>query len=79
MGDIETWTKPLADGGVAVAVFNHGASPAKVTVKSSDVHVGDTAKARDLWSHKDVAFAQGSYSETVPTHGVLMLRVTQSK
>ncbi len=78
-GDIETWTKPLADGGVAVAVFNHGASPTKVTVKSSAVHVSDTAKARDLWTHKDVAFAQGSYSETVPTHGVLMLRVTQSK
>jgi alpha-galactosidase len=33
-------------------------------------------KARDLWAHEDVKFAGGVYTATVPSHGVLLLRVT---
>jgi len=32
--------------------------------------------ARDLWAHKDVQFAGGAYSAMVPSHGVLLLRVS---
>lgn len=76
-GDLETWIKPLADGAVAVGVVNLGSAAAKATVNASDLRLGGTPKmARDLWSQKDVKFADGSYSAMVPSHGVLMLRVS---
>jgi alpha-galactosidase len=76
-GDFETWVKPLADGDVAVGVVNLGAGAAQVTVKEGDLGLsGKVKKARDLWAHTDVKFADGVYSATVPSHGVLMLRVS---
>jgi len=76
-GDLETWTKPLADGGVVVGVVNFGSAPAQATVKASNLQLGGKEKkARDLWAHKDVQFADGAYTATVPSHGVLLLRVS---
>ena len=76
-GNLETWVKPLKDGGVAVGVVNLDNAPASATVKASDLPLkGSAHKARDLWAHKDVKFEKGEYSATVPAHGVLMLRVS---
>jgi alpha-galactosidase len=76
-GDFETWVKPLADGGVAVGVVNLGSAAAKATVKAGDLGLsGTVTKARDLWTHKDVKFTGGVYEASVPSHGVLMLRVS---
>ncbi len=76
-GDVETWVKPLADGSVAVGVVNLGAAAAQATVKAGDLGLsGKVKKARDLWAHSDVKFVDGVYSATVPSHGVLMLRVS---
>ena len=76
-GELETWVKPLADGGVAVGVVNLGTAAAEVTVKEGDLGLkGKVKKARDVWGHTDVRFKDGAYSATVPSHGVLMLRVS---
>lgn len=76
-GDLQTWVKPLADGSVAVGVVNLGASEASATVKTSDLGLGNSVKsARDLWTHANVAFHDGVYTAKIPSHGVLMLRVT---
>jgi alpha-galactosidase len=76
-GDLETWVKPLADGGVAVGVVNLGAAAAEVTVKEADLGLkGKVEKARDVWGHTDVKFKDGAYSANVPSHGVLMLKVS---
>ncbi len=75
-GNFETWVKPLKDGGVAVGVVNLDNAPGNATVKASDLQLkGGVRSARDLWTHKDVKFANGEYSASVPAHGVLMLRV----
>jgi alpha-galactosidase len=74
-GDLETWVKPLADGGVAVGVVNLGATPTDATIHLSDLHLSRVKKAHDLWAHKDVKFTGGAYSAPVPSHGVLLLRV----
>ncbi len=76
-GDLETWVKPLADGSVAVGVVNMGAAAAQATVKASELGLsGKVKKARDLWAHADVKFTNGAYAASVPSHGVLMLRVS---
>ena len=76
-GDLETWTKPLADGSVAVGVVNLGSAAAPATVKATDLNLaGPVKKARDLWAQKEVKFNAGAYTATVPSHGVLLLRVS---
>jgi alpha-galactosidase len=71
------WTKPLADGGVAVGVVNLGSAAAQATVNASGLQLGGAVKsARDLWAHADVEFTGGAYSATVPSHGVLLLKVS---
>lgn len=73
-GDLEVWKKPLSDG-VAVALFNRGAAPAKMSVKWSEVGVTKKAnKVRDLWAHADVKAADGFEGE-VASHGVILLKV----
>jgi len=75
-GDLETWVKPLANGGVAVGVVNLGPAAAQATINASDLHLaGRIKKARDLWAHKDVQFKGDAYAATIPSHAVLLLRV----
>ncbi len=78
-GDIETWARPLEDGSVAVGVFNRGLATKRVSVRTSDLKLSGNATARDLWSHKAVLPQDGTFSGAVPTHGVLLLRVTPTK
>ncbi len=79
-GDLETWVKPLADGSVAMAVVNLGAAETTATVKATDLGLGGPVRsARDLWRHAGVEFHDGAYSAKVPSHGVLMLRVSAAK
>jgi alpha-galactosidase len=76
-GNLDMWVKPLADGSVAVGVVNMGATEATADVKASELGLGRQVKsARDLWTHTSVAFHDGEYTAKIPSHGVLMLRVT---
>ncbi|HTJ30080.1 MAG TPA: glycoside hydrolase family 27 protein [Acidobacteriaceae bacterium] len=76
-GDLETWAKPLADGSIAVGIVNHGSAAQPATVHTSDLNLkGHVKSARDLWTHKDVTFTTDAYTATVPSHGVLLLKVS---
>jgi alpha-galactosidase len=75
-GNLETWIKPLKDGGVAVGVVNLDNSPVMASVRASDLPLkGIAHSARDLWTHTEVKLINGKYSATVAPHGILMLRV----
>ena len=76
-GDQEIWVRPLSGGAHAVALYNRSASDANMTVKWSDVGLKKApAKARDVWAHSDVKLNNGDYSVDVPSHGVVLLRVS---
>ncbi|HZY71547.1 MAG TPA: alpha-galactosidase [Edaphobacter sp.] len=77
-GDLEVWSKQLADGGRAVALLNRGKETAKIDVAWSDIGYPNSVSAsvRDLWAKKDVGRKTGGYSAEVPSHGVVMVRVT---
>lgn len=75
-GDQEMWARPLAGGATAIALFNRGAAEAKMTVKWQEAGLSATPKsARDLWAHADVKVDGPEYTATVPSHGVVLLRV----
>jgi alpha-galactosidase len=79
-GDLETWVKPLADGSIAVGVVNMSAAETTASVKASDLGLpGKVKSAHDLWRHANVKFHHGVYTAKIPSHGVLMLRVSAKK
>ena len=76
-GPLEIWVKPLADGSQAVGLFNRSESPTKMTLDFKSIGAPASAKLRDLLDHKDLGTIQNSYSADVPTHGVVLVKVSQ--
>jgi alpha-galactosidase len=72
----QIWTRPLASGETAVALFNRSASTSSMTVTFSTIGIQRAADARDLWMHASVATSASSYVASVPSHGVVMLKLT---
>ena len=76
-GDQEIWTRQLAGGAQAVAFFNRGTEPAKLTIKWTDIAIAGKWKMRDIWLHQNVAWPGPEYSATIGGHGVIMLRLSR--
>jgi len=76
-GPLEIWSKPLADGSQAVAIFNrmHDVLTTQLDVKKLGFAHG--AHAKDLWTGKDLGRLDAPYAVTLPKHGVLLLRVSR--
>ncbi len=75
-GDLEIWSRPLADGSHAAGLFNRGADAAKVTARWSDLGLTGSRKVRDLWAHAGRGLFAGEYSVEVPSHGVVLVKLT---
>src|SRR5439155_5969313 len=71
-GQVEVWARPLWDGTLAVGLFNRGPDPAPVTARWSDLGLTGRAQVRDLWQHRELGTAEGSFTATVPRHGVVL-------
>jgi len=76
-GPLEIWVKPLADGSHAVGLFNRSESATKMTLDFKSIGAPASAKLRDLLDHKDLGTVQNSYSAEVPTHGVVLVKVSK--
>jgi alpha-galactosidase len=75
-GDLEVWARPLEDGSIAVGLFNRGADAASVKVDRKDLgKLKSGAKIRDVWRLITVGKFGASYSQEVPAHGAILLRI----
>jgi hypothetical protein len=75
-GDLEVWAKTLSGTNTkAVALLNRSASAASITVNWSDIGLSGSATVRDLWAKSDLGSFSGSYSASVPSHGVVLIKV----
>ncbi len=76
-GDLEVWVKQLSDGSRSVVLFNRSGATAKMTVTWNEMGYPEHLKAnvRDLWKKKDMGSFSKEYSDDVPSHGVVMVRV----
>jgi hypothetical protein len=63
----------------AVVLFNRTETPAPISVKWNDLNITGPALVRNLWSHTDLGSFDSVYTETVPAHGVIMLKVVGKK
>ena len=72
----EIWTRPLAKGAHAVAVFNRGADSADVVVDFAKLGIDVRRKTvRDVWAHRNVRVRGTAYTVGVPGHGAVVVRV----
>jgi alpha-galactosidase len=76
-GDLEVWSRQLADGGRAVALFNRGKETAEMSVEWIKLgypkHL--KVKVRDLWRHKNLGKFKEIYKTSVPSHDVVLVRL----
>ena len=80
LADPRIIVKPLADGSVAVALFNSDATPVAIHTDAHAVGLSGSQcfTVRDLWQHSEVT-TKGDVSQTVPAHGVAMLHVSRCR
>lgn len=76
----EVLVKPLEDGDVAVGLFNpEKDEPSQVTVTWKLAGVKGPQSIRDLWKHADLGVFDGSFTATVPRHGVVVVRLHSAR
>jgi len=80
-GGLEVWAKPLKQkGAVAVVLFNRGEAAADINANWGEVGLpSGKAKVRDLWAHADRGVYSDSFKASVPSHGVVMLKVVSTR
>ena len=78
-GDLEVWAKPLSDGTLAVGLFNRGSDPRAVVAQWSDLGLSGKQPVRDLWQKKDLGSFTDLFSATVPSHGVVLIKMGMAK
>jgi alpha-galactosidase len=75
-GPCEVWTKPLADGSLAVALINRGSCGADIALKAGDIGLLDGPKlARNLWMQEDVADFTTELTRRVQPHETVLLNI----
>jgi len=67
--------KPLADGSLAVGLFNMAETPQEMAMDWSLLGVKGKQAIRDLWRQKDLGVFTDRFATTVPRHGVALLRL----
>jgi alpha-galactosidase len=72
-GDLDVWTKPLGRGRVAVGLFNRSWSNREISVDLAAIGFPNGADLRDVWKQKDLGHTSGTFTDTVPQHGVTLL------
>jgi alpha-galactosidase len=76
-GDAQVWARTLADGSIAVGLFNLGATQIPVAATWSALKIAGSYNARDLWAHADRGSGTDAVWASVPSHGVVLLKLTK--
>ena len=77
-GDIEVWSRPLADGAIAVGIFNVGEKDLQVDMKAlinsqCIINNSQYSTIRDLWRQKNLS--EDTLKCKIPPHGCRYLKV----
>jgi len=80
-GEVEVWTRHLAGGALALAVFNVGSDrysthPFHLSLSKLGLH--DTQTGKDLWTGKEVTLT-GNQPIELASHDVLFVRIDEPK
>ena len=84
MGDRQIWVKQLSNDEWAVCFFNRGDNAWSLNYNWNDIpelrKAGGNYSVYDLWQHKTIAKSTSkNVVSSIPSHGVLMVRLTPVK
>jgi len=76
-GDLEVWSKQLADGGRAVVLLNRSSASKDISVSWQDIGYPALLRAsvQDLWNGRKSEISDGKYLASVPSHGAVAIRI----
>ena len=77
--NIEIWARPLADGSLAVGLFNLAETEQEISVKWSDLNINGNQMVRDLWRQADMGVFESGFSGKVPFHGCVFIKISKAK
>jgi alpha-galactosidase len=75
LGPYEVWTKPMANGRIAIGLFNRGELAHNMTVDLRRFGVSRNAHVHDVWADADIPY-RDVITTMVPKHGVVLLLTT---
>ncbi len=72
---VQVWAKRMADGSLAVGLFNLDEEPVEADLRWSDLGMTGRWRARDPWRRRDLGVISGRWSVTLPRHGCELIRL----
>jgi len=80
-GEFEVWAKWLQGGDVAVALLNRSKQAKEIGVAWTEIGLGAAAapQVRNVWTKQEFGAVKSVFSATVPSHDVMLVRVTPAK
>ncbi len=76
-GELEIWSKDLADGSKAVGLFNRSEMRREMTAELGTLGFTGKCAIRDLWRQKDLGVFDGQFKTSVAPHGVVLLKISK--
>ena len=80
-GEFEVWAKPLQGGDWAVALLNRSSAAREMGVAWMELGLGpsSSSRVRNLWTKQDLGAVKTAFAATVPSHEVVLIRVSPDK
>jgi alpha-galactosidase len=69
--------KPMADGSLAVGLFNLADAAREVSVTWQRLGIEGRRRVRDIWRQQDAGTVTAEYKSVVPPHGVALVRLSR--
>ena len=76
VAEYEIWARPLADGSVAVGLYNKSVKEQVIPFDLEKTGLLCKWKVRDVWRQEDVGVFLGKYESSVPGHATELLRLS---
>lgn len=74
--NIQVWAKRLADGSMAVGIFNLGETPVDYELDFSRLGLDGKFTVRDVWRQKNLSEGQKTYACAINRHAVKLLKLS---
>jgi len=87
--ELEIWAKPLCDGDWAICFLNRGSEEIQVNFSWKEHTIIDSLSnremnfmnsqyiIRDLWQHKELGSTEKNFVAAIPSHDVVLLKLSQ--
>ncbi len=72
---IQVWKKKLADGALAVGIFNIGSQTTAYALDLSKLGLSRQMRVRDVWRQTDMGTVTNTFNTILPAHGVTLIKL----